>query len=86
MVNRKEGLSIRSQCNLVSMSRSSFYYKSPGETKENLWIMRLMDEHYLKHSTEGVLRMRDFLLALGIVALTETDRIIKEIDKIGLLS
>jgi len=30
--------------------------------------------------------MRDFLLALGIVALTETDRIIKEIDKIGLLS
>jgi len=68
MVNRVEGLSIRSQCNLVSVSRGSFYYKPLGETKDNLKIMRLMDEHYLKHPTEGVLRMRDFLLALGIIA------------------
>jgi putative transposase len=68
MVNRKEGLSIRCQCNLVTVSRSSFYYKPLGETEENLRIMRLMDEHYLKHPTEGVLRMRDFLLTLGIVA------------------
>ena len=68
MVNRKEGMSIRCQCNLVSVSRSSFYYKPLGETEENLRIMRLMDEHYLEHPTEGVLRMRDFLLALGIVA------------------
>jgi putative transposase len=29
--------------------------------------MRLMDEHYLKHPTEGVLRMQDFLLSLGFV-------------------
>ncbi len=68
MVNRKEGLSIRCQCNLVSVSRSSFYYKPLGETEENLRIMRLMDEHYLIHPTEGVIRMRDFLLTLGIVA------------------
>jgi putative transposase len=68
MVNRKEGLSIRCQCKLVSVNRGSFYYQPLGETKENLRIMRLMDEHYLKHPTEGVLRMRDFLLALGIVA------------------
>lgn len=27
--------------------------------------MRFMDEHYLNHPTEGVLRIRDFLLALG---------------------
>jgi len=68
MVNRKETLSIRCQCKLVSVNRGSFYYKPFGETKENLRIMRLMDEHYLKHPTEGVIRMRDFLLALGIVA------------------
>ena len=30
--------------------------------------MRLMDEHYLEHPTEGVVRMRDFLLTLGILA------------------
>jgi len=68
MVNRGEGLSIRCQCNLVSVSRGSFYYKPLGETEENLRIMRFMDEHYLNHPTEGVLRIRDFLLALGIVA------------------
>jgi len=68
MVKREEGLSVRCQCKLVSVSRSSFYYKPLGETEENLRIMRLMDEHYLKHPTEGVLRMHDFLLTLGIVA------------------
>lgn len=68
MVNRGEGLSVRCQCNLVSVSRGSFYYKPLGETEENLRIMRFMDEHYLNHPTEGVLRIRDFLLALGIVA------------------
>jgi putative transposase len=68
MVNREEKLSIRCQCDLVSISRGSFYYQPLGETEENLKVMRLMDEHYLKHPTEGVLRIRDFLLALGIVA------------------
>ncbi|MBN2015953.1 transposase [Candidatus Dojkabacteria bacterium] len=61
-------MSVRRQCNLVSVSRGSFYYKPLGETEENLRIMRLMDEHYLNHPTEGVLRVCDFLLALGIVA------------------
>ena len=68
MVKREEILSVRCQCELVSVTRGSFYYQPLGETEENLRIMRLMDEHYLKHPTEGVLRMRDFLLALGIVA------------------
>lgn len=30
--------------------------------------MKLMDEHYLQHPTEGVKWMRDFLLTLGILA------------------
>jgi len=60
-------LSIRSQGGLVSVTRGSFYYKPLDETKDNLKVMRLMDEHYLKHPTEGVLRMRDFLFTLGII-------------------
>jgi putative transposase len=67
MVNRKEPLSIRCQCDLVSVNRGSFYYKPLGETEENLHVMRLMDEHYLERPSEGVLRVRDFLFALGIV-------------------
>ena len=68
MVNREEPLSIRCQCNLVSVSRGSFYYRPLGESEDNLKLMRLMDEHYLGHPTEGVKRMRDFLLTLGILA------------------
>jgi putative transposase len=68
MVNREEMLSIRCQCDLVSVNRGSFYYQPLGETEENLRVMRLMDEHYLKRPSEGVKRVRDFLLALGIIA------------------
>lgn len=68
MVERKASLSVRCQCNLVSVNRGSFYYQPVGEAEENLRIMRLMDEHYLKHPTEGVIRMRDFLMTLGTIA------------------
>jgi putative transposase len=43
------------------------YYKPKGETQENLELMRMMDEHYLQHPTAGVLRMQDFLFAMGFV-------------------
>jgi putative transposase len=56
-------LSVREQCGLLEIHRSGLYYKPAGESQENLKIMRLMDEHYLKHPTEGVLRMQDFLLS-----------------------
>ncbi len=43
------GLSITKQCNLLGISRSGLYYE-PGKTSAlNLELMRLMDEHYLKH-------------------------------------
>lgn len=50
------------------VSSGSFYYAPVGETHENLKIMRLMDEHYLEHPAEGILRMRGFLLTLCIAA------------------
>ena len=68
MIDPGNDISVRCQSDLVSVNRSSFYYKPLGESDENLKIMRLMDAHYLKHPTEGVLRMRNFLLTLGIVA------------------
>jgi putative transposase len=82
MVNREEMLSIRCQCDLVSVNRGSFYYQPLGETEENLRVMRLMDEHYLKRPSEGVKRVRDFLLALGIIANHKSQEII-EVDGIN---
>jgi putative transposase len=68
MVDVTADLSIRCQSELLSINRSSLYYSPLGESEKNLEIMRLMDEHYLDHPTEGVLRMRDYLFTLGIVA------------------
>jgi len=62
-----EKISIRSQCKLIEVNRSNTYYKPIGESKENLAIMRIMDEHYLNHPTEGVLRVQDHLLALSFL-------------------
>lgn len=61
-------ISIRSQCELLGVNRSTLYYEPVGESKENLSLMRLMDEHFLDHPTHGVLQMQDFLFALGIIA------------------
>jgi putative transposase len=38
-------LSIRRQCELLGLNRSSFYYQPATETEMNLQLMRLIDEH-----------------------------------------
>lgn len=65
LVDSEHNLSVREQCNLLSIHRSGLYYAPLGEKQENLEIMRIMDEHYLKHPTEGVIRVQDLLFALG---------------------
>jgi putative transposase len=67
LIDNQHKLSVRRQCDLLTLQRSGLYYKPRGEKPENLEIMRLMDEHYLKHPSEGVIRMQDFLLAMGFV-------------------
>jgi putative transposase len=48
-------LSIRRQCQLLDVSRTSLYYESKGEKPENLEMMKIMDKHLLCHPTEGVI-------------------------------
>lgn len=67
LVNKEDALSIRKQCEILSVNRSSLYYAPVGESEENLEIMRKIDEHYLNYPTEGVIRVQDFLFALGFV-------------------
>lgn len=61
MIKPNNRLSIRRQCELASVNRSNIYYKPAEETEENLFIMRLMDKHYLNYPTHGVLQIQDFL-------------------------
>lgn len=53
------------QCCLLDLSKSSYYYIPCGESQENLAIMRLMDEQYLKTPFYGVRRMHDFIVKQG---------------------
>lgn len=54
-------LSIRRQCELVGLNRSSYYYEPAQETEFNLMLMRQIDEMYLKHPFMGSRRMTRML-------------------------
>ena len=41
-------ISITRQCQLLGVSRSSYYYRPNGKSEENLRYMRLIDEQYLR--------------------------------------
>ncbi len=66
-ISEKDDLSLRKQCDLLSVNRSNLYYEPVPESEENLAMMRLMDEHYLDHPTHGVLQMQDFLFLSGFL-------------------
>ena len=53
--------SIRRQCRLAGVPRTSYYYAPVPESPENLKLMRLIDERYLTHPEYGVPRMTDWL-------------------------
>lgn len=50
-------LSIRRQCELVGLNRSTFYYEPASETEFNLHLMRLIDAQYMKRPFYGWRRM-----------------------------
>ena len=59
-------LSVRKQCSLLQISRSSFYYKPVGERKENLALMQKIDRLFTQDPTLGVLGMQDELREQGL--------------------
>ena len=50
-------LSIAEQCELLGLSRSTYYYEGARESQENLDLMRRIDETYLKSPFFGSRRM-----------------------------
>ena len=58
-------LSIRRQCELVGLNRSTFYYEPAQESALNLELMRLIDAQYLKTPFYGWPRMLTYLQRQG---------------------
>jgi putative transposase len=59
------GLSVRRQCQLLGLCRASLYYEAGQETKENLALMRKIDEHYTRCPFYGSRRWRAWLKGEG---------------------
>jgi putative transposase len=58
-------LSVVRQCELVSISRSGFYYQPAGETPLNLELMRLIDRQFLETPWYGSRQMARHLRREG---------------------
>jgi putative transposase len=58
-------LSITKQCDLLCISRSSWYYEPLGESPKNLELMRLIDEHFMEEPSYGVRQMARYLRRQG---------------------
>lgn len=58
-------LSVVRQCELVSISRSGFYYASAGESAFNLMLMRLIDEQFMETPFYGTRQMTRHLRRCG---------------------
>jgi putative transposase len=58
-------LSVRRQCELLGLSRSSLYYEPGGEAAEDLRLMRRIDEQYTARPFYGSRRMTIWLNEQG---------------------
>ncbi|HYT93495.1 MAG TPA: IS3 family transposase, partial [Gemmataceae bacterium] len=58
-------LSVRRQCALLGLKRSSLYYEPVGETLDNLRLLRLLDAEYTAQPFRGSRRMTVWLRGQG---------------------
>ncbi|MCF6216198.1 MAG: IS3 family transposase [Emcibacter sp.] len=78
----KSKLSIKRQCELVSISRSSFYHTASGESPLNLLLMRLIDEQFMETPYYGSRQMARHLRRAG--HCVSRKRVRRLMRKIGL--
>jgi putative transposase len=58
-------ISVRRQCELVGLNRSTLYYRSASESEYTLLLMRLIDEQYTRTPFYGWPRMTVYLRRAG---------------------
>jgi putative transposase len=58
-------LSVRRQCELLGLARSTLYYEPAPEAAENLQLMRLIDEQYTSCPFYGSRRITQWLIRQG---------------------
>ena len=80
MVGRdNEAIAVARQCELLGLSRSSYYYSSTRDDEDdeyNLELMRLLDEQYTKVPFYGVRRLTAWLRARGYIVNPKRVRVL----------
>ena len=75
-------MSVARQCELLGLSRASFYYRPVTESPQNLLYMRLLDEQYTKTPFYGVPKLTKWLRSQGYVV--NPKRVARLMRKMGL--
>lgn len=75
-------LSIRRQCELVGLNRSTLYYEPASESAFNLQLMRLIDIQYMAQPVYGRRRMTAYLRRAGYAV--DPKRVRRLMQKMGL--
>jgi len=65
LIERNDVLSVRRQCELLGLPRSTLYYTPLPEAEEDLCLKRLIDEQYLRTPFYGSRKIRECLGKLG---------------------
>lgn len=77
-------LSVREQCDLLGLNRSSFYYEAIPEKEYNLQLMNLIDEQYTKTPFYGSPKMTAWLRRSGhLINIKRVKRLMK---KMGIMA
>ncbi len=64
-MNKKVEISVKRQCELLEVNRSSFYYVPRQDSSYNQELMKLIDKQYMKTPFYGVMRMTTYLRNIG---------------------
>ena len=75
-------VSLRRQCDLLGLNRSTLYYKPMPESDFNLMLMNLIDEEFTRRPFYGVPKMTDYLRRQGYTV--NPKRIRRLMRKMGL--
>ena len=75
-------ISVRRQCELLGVNRSGMYYEPVGESKENLRLLRLLDEQYTRAPFFGSRRMAAWLVSIGYAV--NRKRVTRLMQKLGI--
>ncbi len=65
LIEENGPFSIKRQCELLNISRSTWYYKPKGISQYNIQLMHILDEEYTKTPLYGVEKLTVVLRNMG---------------------